>query len=177
MVDLRLRDLSDEAAIVTDHYLESLLAAGERRAVDVPSDALLHPALRAAARALRRDMVRVHPSFRFEERLAASLQQAATRGRLPIAAGGEGIVAFPRLGPGPEWAGFDPLGDAPADPANLPSLPRPILIGGAVASAALSVAGAAIVAWRLSRGEGDPMIRAVRAVNRLRADAARARLA
>ncbi|HEY4634899.1 MAG TPA: hypothetical protein VIH00_13365, partial [Candidatus Limnocylindrales bacterium] len=69
MVDLRLRDLSDEAAIVTDHYLESLLAAGERRAVDVPSDALLHPALRAAARALRRDMVRVHPSFRFEERL------------------------------------------------------------------------------------------------------------
>ena len=177
MVELRLRDMSDEAAIVTDRYLESLLAASDRGAIDAPSDALLHPALRAAARILRRDLVRVHPSFRFEERLAATLQHAAGQGRLPIAAGGEAVVSFPRLGPGPEWVGFDPLGEAPADPADPPGLPRPILIGGAVASAALSVAGAALVAWRLSRGEGEPMTRAVRAVNRLRSDAAKARLA
>ncbi len=176
-MDLRLRDLSEEAAIVTDHYLESLLAAGDRRAIDAPSDALLHPALRAAARTLRRDLVRVHPSFRFEERLAATLHQAAMRSRLPVAAGGETVIAFPQLGPGPEWVAFDPLGDAPADPDDVLGLSRPILIGGAVASAALSVAGAAIVAWRLSRGEGDPMIRAVRAVNRLRSDAGKARLA
>ncbi len=40
---------------------------------------------------------------------------------------------------------------------------RPLLVGGAVTSAALSLAGAAFVAWRLTRGAPtDPMARAVR---------------
>lgn len=179
MVDIALRDFSDEAAIVTDRYLDALLAAAERRAADAPADALLHPSLRTAARRLNRELIRVHPSFRFEERLSATLQ-AAARDRLVVAAGSEGVVVFPRLGTGPEWAAFDPLADPPPAEPDWPDWPaarRPLLIGGAVASAALSVAGAAIMAWRLSRGEGDPMVWAVRAVNRLRADADRARLA
>jgi hypothetical protein len=175
--DLRLRDLSDEAAIVTDRYLDSLLGATDRRSADVPSDPFLQPPVRMAATRLRNDLLRVHPSFRFEERLAATLQRAARAQRAPVAAGGEDVVvAFPGSGDDPDWVTFDPLAN-PAPDTDEWLLPRPVVIGGAVASAALSVAGAAIVAWRLTRGETDPMIRAVRAVNRLRADAARARLA
>jgi hypothetical protein len=43
-------------------------------------------------------------------------------------------------------------------------LPRPILIGGALTSAALSVAGA-YVAWRRGQEAGGPMARAVRAAH------------
>jgi hypothetical protein len=176
-MDLRLRDLSDEAAIVTDRYLDSLLGVTDRRTVDVPSDPLLQPPVRTAATWLRHDLLRVHPSFRFEERLAVTLQRAALAQRVPVAAGGEDVVVpFPGSSDDPAWVTFDPLGDPAPDPAEW-LLPRPVVIGGAFASAALSVAGAAIVAWRLTRGETDQMIRAVRAVNRLRADAARARLA
>ena len=45
---------------------------------------------------------------------------------------------------------------------------NPLLIGGALTSAALSLAGAAYVAWRLRRPVGTPMARAVRAVARTR---------
>ena len=171
------RDDLEVEALLTDRYIDSLLAARDRRARPAPTDPLPASDVRGATHRLEAELPRVHPSFRFEERLAATLQHAADHGTLPIAAGGEAVVSFPQLGPGPEWVGFDPFGEAPADPADPPGLPRPILIGGAVASAALSVAGAALVAWRLSRGEGEPMTRAVRAVNRLRSDAAKARLA
>jgi hypothetical protein len=180
-MDLHLRDLSDEAAIVTDRYLDALLAAGDRQATDAPSDALLHPTIREAARWLRDDLIRVHPSFRFEERLSAALARAAAGQRSQVAAGAEDVPislvpAVRGATDGDAWEAFDPLGEAPLDD-DWAGLSRPIIIGGAVASAAISVAGAAIVAWRLARGETDPMSRAVRAVNRLRADAERARLA
>ena len=45
---------------------------------------------------------------------------------------------------------------------------RPLLIGGALTSAALSLAGAAYVAWRLNRPPASPMARAARAVARTR---------
>jgi hypothetical protein len=37
-------------------------------------------------------MVRVHPSFRFEERLATRLAEAAVQMRMPTAVGAEGHV-------------------------------------------------------------------------------------
>jgi len=43
-----------------------------------------------------------------------------------------------------------------------------LLVGGALTSAALSIAGAAYVAWRLSHPSAAPMARAVRAVTRAR---------
>ena len=46
---------------------------------------------------------------------------------------------------------------------------RPLLIGGALTSAALSIAGAAYVAWRLNRPPASAMVRAARAVARTRA--------
>ena len=157
-------------ALVTDRYLDALLAAAERRAPDAPTDPSLDPALRRAALRLRDELVRVHPSFRFEERLARRLAEAAAGMRLAVAAGGEGaILPFPGAATAPHGddpTKADPFDDALGDarPSTARPLPRrPLLVGGAVTSAALSLAGAAFVAWRLTRGAPtDPMARAVR---------------
>lgn len=170
------RDGAEIEALVTDRYLESLLAARDRRATDAPSVVGLDPSVRMAAARLSGDLTRVHPSFRFEERLAARLAQAAARMTLAAAAGAErdtaptglaGRVGLPDLGGLPALDGLDPalagldlLDPArPEAPAGLPR--RPLIIGGTIASAALSIAGAAFVAWRLSRPV-DPMTRAAR---------------
>lgn len=170
-------------ALVTDRYLEGLLAAAERRAADAPSDAALDPGLRAAALRLRDELVRVHPSFRFEERLARRLAGAAAGMRLAATAGGDAaLVPFPpRFLADPELAGelADPelaaligLSSRPEvdEPARPGGVPRPLLLGGAVTSAALSLAGAAFVAWRLSRGApDDALARTVRLARLARA--------
>ena len=168
-------------ALLTDRYLDALLAAHERRATDAPADAELDPGIRLAAARLAADLDRVHPSFRFEERLAARLAELAARMRLGLAAGGEGSTplsvrpggfrddpdveailasAFGSVDPGAEagWA-------AEIDPGRFT---RPLIIGGALTSAALSIAGAAIVAWRRSRPPISPMARAVRAAGQAR---------
>jgi hypothetical protein len=217
-------DAMEVEALQTDRYLEALLAAVERRAADVPVDATVDPTLRRAARRLRDELVRTHPSFRFEERLARRLADAAVRMRLATAAGGEAeaalipfptpLLADPMLAAelaNPELAALlgvreaaSPTGvegaagamaadpdarttttepgrptpvpgatsaipsDALAAPLR-PAGPRPLLVGGAVTSAALSLAGAAFVAWRLTRGApADPMARAVRAARAAR---------
>jgi hypothetical protein len=146
-------------ALVTDRYLEALLAAADRGAPDAPADTALDPALRSAALRLRDELVRVHPSFRFEERLARRLAEAAAGMRLAAASGGEAtVIPFPDIETG--------LGD----PAARPQPHRPFLVGSAVTSAALSLAGAAFVAWRLTRGAPtDPMARAVRLARAARA--------
>ncbi len=217
-------DAMEVEALVTDRYLEALLAAAERGAPDAPADPGLDPAIRGAARRLRDELVRVHPSFRFEERLARRLAEAAAGMRLAAASGGDATVIpfpVPLLGDGrladelanPELAallgapadaagapaasladrtgslaartgslaartppradGTAPLAgpaDATGGPAGRPPASRPLLLGGAVTSAALSLAGAAFVAWRLTRGAPtDPMARAVRLARAARA--------
>jgi hypothetical protein len=133
----------DIEAFVVDRYLESLLAREPMDPDGVPDD------LSATARRLAVALPRYHPSFRFEEDLAARL--AAVARRLEH---GE-IVAFPVPDGAPETGGR-------------PSVGRPVVIGGVLTSAALSIAGAAFVAWRLSRSPDDPMTRAARAVARAR---------
>ena len=64
--ELTMRDGENEAFIV-DRYLESLLA---RRPADTTD---LAPELRATAAVLAAGLPRYHPSFRFEESLAARL--------------------------------------------------------------------------------------------------------
>jgi hypothetical protein len=182
------RDSAATEALLTDLYLDALLAGAVLDAAThgTPDDAAgqLDPAARRAADRLRHDLVRVHPSFRFEERLATRLAEAAMAMRVPIAAGGEGrIVAFrpvPASGLDPALV---PTGDGrdPAELANADGGPdplasgtdptrrvpgRPLLIGGALTSAALSIAGAAFVAWRFGRPgrASTSMARAARAV-------------
>ena len=174
------RDASTADALLTDLYLDAILAGRPFRGeVDgdpggllatAASSGRLDPAVRAASDRLRHDLVRVHPSFRFEERLATRLAEAAVQLRIPTAVGAEGhVVAFraPGFGPpGEPSLGSDPgLDELLADPsdADRRDMARPLLIGGALTSAALSLAGAALVAWRRTR-PGSPMARAARAV-------------
>ncbi len=127
-------------ALVVDRYLDSLLAREPRDPADVPDE------LRATADILATALPRYHPSFRFVEALSARLAAAAS-GQDAVGA----IIDFP----------------APLDPRS--AQVRPVVIGGVLTSAAISLAGAAAwVAWRRGRPATDPMSRAVRAVARAR---------
>jgi hypothetical protein len=187
------RDAAEVDALVADRYLENLLAAADRHAIDAPADASLDPDLRRAARVLQGALVRVHPSFRFEERLAARLGElaavhAAPSGTQALAAGSAGagtLVPFPGSRAG---IATDPLLDAvlsgALDPADEEAIARaegepvrraPLLVVGsaAITSAALSLVGVAWVAWRASRGDA----RTVEALMRRAARTAHARRA
>lgn len=162
------RDGTEVEALITDRYLDSLLAAP---AAGVPDARAVEPddGLRAIAERLAR-LPRLHPSFRFEEALSARLTAAALARRLPAAAGAEGTLIPMRRPAGVETV--DPalaayLAGRPIDEDD-PDLVRPWIIGGAITSAALSLAGAAYVAWRHRRTVGTPMARAIRAVARTR---------
>jgi len=166
------RDSASADALLTDLYLDALLAgavldAAAHGAEPAAIDRDLDPAARKAADRLRRDLVRVHPSFRFEERLATRLAEAAIAMRVPAAAGAEGRVVPFRTGAYPIDPSVpeDDEGTAPRE------FSRPLLIGGALTSAALSLAGAALVAWRRGRpGRATPpMVRAARAARSARA--------
>jgi hypothetical protein len=160
----------DVDALRTDRYLESLLAAADRNARHAPADTAVDPRVRAVAARLHRDLVRVHPSFRFEERLALRLGEAAASMRLARAAGGEGSVRALVVSHSPDEA-------ADAIPSHDDDGIRPLIIGGALTSAALSLAGAAYVAWRRARpgAAASPMVRAVRAARAARLRSAGAR--
>jgi hypothetical protein len=178
------RDASTADALLTDLYLDAILSGRPLRDDVTQSDAAgpprgrLDPAIRAASERLRRDLIRVHPSFRFEERLATRLAEAAAELRIPAAVGAEGHVVPFR---GPSYGPLQPVAgasDATPDDDQLidlagehRDLSRPLLIGGALTSAALSLAGAALVAWRRTR-PGSPMVRAARAVREARGVAA-----
>ena len=167
--DARTRDGQEIDALVTDGYLESILAAHARGADMAPVLADLRPDrdVRNAALRLARDLPRLHPSFRFEEALAAKLQEAALRMRLPLAAGAEDVrTALPARSPYLPDELDDEHARSLGDPR--PALGRPLLVGGALTSAALSIAGAVYVAWRIRHPQSNAMARAVRAVARTR---------
>jgi len=148
-----MRDGENEAFIV-DRYLESLLA---RRPADVTD---LPPPLRATAAALVDSLPRYHPSFRFEEALAARLAGLSEPSGAADAAGE--LILFPATP-------ATPVAPAAAAVDLRPgSMRRPTVIGGVLTSAAISLAGAAYVAWRRSRPPADPMARAIRAAARRR---------
>jgi hypothetical protein len=175
----------------TERYLDGLMEAGERGVADVPMDADIDPAVVLAARQLRADLIRVHPSFRFEEGLAARLARTARRmnaglsaaepaeQRLvrtapapiaPFRASGvaaSGVAASAELASAELAAAHERIATPAVGARKLPALAtrtsRPFIVGGVgVASAAISI-GAVYVAWRWSRASQTPMVRAVRA--------------
>jgi hypothetical protein len=161
-VSLHRRDVGEIEALITDRYLDSLLAIQPASVLEPLGDPDLPvgAAVRAVSRRLSNDLPRFHPSFRFEERLALRLAEVAASMRLPVAAGGEGqsitIQRIPTATP-------DPLGVA-GDGALADRDAKPYLIGGAVAASALSLAGA----WLAWRRRTSPMARAVRAAHAMR---------
>jgi hypothetical protein len=130
-------------ALVIDRYLDALLARRPAEVQALPAD------LATAAARLTTDLPRFHPSFRFEEHLAMRLAQAAAAS--PVPAEPAAIVAFPAQVPPPGHA------------------MRPVVIGSVLTSAAISLAGAAFVAWRRTHPTPEAaMARAVRAIARAR---------
>jgi hypothetical protein len=166
------RDAREVDALVTDRYLDALLAAHARGMDRGPAAADPDQEVRGAADRLARDLPRLHPSFRFEEALAARLAEVAARMGMPVAAGAEGMV-LPmrrRSGAAALEAATDGEGDdvdGRVEDGRL-AFGRPLLIGGALTSAAISIAGAAYVAWRRNRPPTSAMVRAARAVARTR---------
>jgi hypothetical protein len=170
----------------TERYLDELMAADQRRVSEFPVDVDMDPGIRLAARELRADLVRVHPSFRFEEALAARLAGGAMRLRAglrveidkeaapatpgtmsafrshsPAAQGGAVAAMPPAAGP------TEPQAAVSASALRrLPEMAarqsRPLIVGGVgVASAAISI-GAVYVAWRHSHPASGRMGRAAR---------------
>ncbi len=171
----------------TERYLNGLLTADDRRAPEIPMEIELDPAVRLAARELRADLVRVHPSFRFEEGLATRLARAAVRAQAGLPVEPPEISAPPaavapfrrdatarphdrvRAASRPAPAASSNSAGPAAGLRRLPGLaarpPRPLLVGGVgVASAAISI-GAVYVAWRRSHHSPAPMARAARAAH------------
>jgi hypothetical protein len=135
-----------DAALHLDDYLEGLLAdrgarprpMAARATSGRPDTPVVEPQEARAAELLARGLVRFHPSFRFEEALAARLRAAAdamwlAAASAPPAAGR--VLAFP-----------DPV--TPGEALARERVPaRNLLVGGAIASG-VSLAGAAFLAWR-----------------------------
>lgn len=151
------RTADEIEALVVDRYLESLLS---RRPIDTSG---VPPELEWTARRLTGALPRFHPSFRFEEALAGRLASVARAHQQAEGVGS--VVAFPRRS---DRIGATPATSVPGSPVATTVLGRPALIGGVLTSAALSVAGAAYVAWRRSRPADEAMARAIRAVARAR---------
>ncbi len=168
-------------ALVTDQYLDALMASGDclpARDDEAPRlDAAADGELRHAVEVVRSSLVRVHPSFRFEERLAGRLADLAVGEAVGVAAAGGsragGLIPFPgvALAPVAEDPLLQAVLDGSLDPADAEALARaagvrtpakPLIVGGAITSAAISLVGVAWVAWRASRPSGSTMARAAR---------------
>ena len=163
------RDEGEIEAIIVDRYLDSLLARGPRDEAAVGAD------VRRTSAWLSGGLPRYHPSFVFEERLAATLSRHAIAVRA-----GTPTRTWTPTGTGPATGQRDGLSVLPfhsgstsgamLSPAGRGSTPvRPVVIGGVLTSAAISLAGVAFVAWRRTHPGLDPMTRAVRSVARTKA--------
>lgn len=162
-MSLHRRDVGEVEALITDRYLDSLLAIQPASVLGPLGDPGMPvgAAVRVVSQRLASDLPRFHPSFRFEERLAIRLAEIAASMRLPMAAGGEAQhTAIPRIPP----AAPDPLRAVGDDELGDRADGRPLLIGGAVAASALSLAGA----WLAWRRRTSPMARAIRAAHQIR---------
>lgn len=143
-----------EDALQVDVYLESLLARRERSPRGAPDAGLiddLDPSERRAARLLADHLLRFHPSFRFEEALAGRLRAVAERSGSGVE-GPARVLAF--------RAGVASAHDQVLGPER-----RRVLIGGAIASG-VSLAGAALFAWRAATPPRTAFGRATRAAHR-----------
>jgi hypothetical protein len=162
-VSVDRRDVGEVEALITDRYLDSLLAIQPASVLGPLGDPNMPvgAAVRAVSQRLASDLPRFHPSFRFEERLALRLAEVAASMRLPVAAGGEGqSVAIRQIPPAPQ----DPLRVVEDGELDARADGRQFLIGGAVAASALSLAGA----WLAWRRRTSPMARAIRAAHAAR---------
>jgi hypothetical protein len=154
-----------DEALQVDIYLESLLAAHDRLPRAVAGGLMvddLEPSERRAANLLAEHLLRFHPSFRFEEALATRLRAVADRASSGVS-GPAPVLPFP-IADAQEPVSLIAAGERERLAA---SERRRVLIGGAIASG-VSLAGAALVAWRASTPPRTAFGRATRAAHRNR---------
>ncbi len=138
--------MDERESLAVDVYLDGLLARrGGARPRAMPMAADLQPSMRATAELLDRSLLRFHPSFLFEEGLAERLR-AEAEGRLFPGPPGR-LLTFPGLSADLPR----PSGDFETDQDEGDRRARSLLVGGAIASG-VSLAGAALLAWRRGRG-------------------------
>ena len=132
---------TDDAAIQADAYIDALLTGHRRAPVGMPADSDVagplgrQPGVPDAIRLLEEGLPRFHPSFLFEEWLAGQLRRQAA-GEAGAQTGGAHVIPIAVIRSTSTAAGR--LQD------------RRLLVGGAIASG-VSIAGAAVYAWRRSR--------------------------
>lgn len=130
---------TDDAAVQADAYIDSLLIGHARSPVAMAGDAGGgplggQPGVRDAIRLLEKGLPRFHPSFLFEQWLADQLRRQADPG-----------------GDGESSGRIVPIAVIRAQGAADARHPdKRLLVGGAIASG-VSIAGAAMFAWRRSR--------------------------
>lgn len=125
----------EDEALRTDVYIDALLAAHAGLPASLPAaEAGPSAGLRRTIELLEVGLPRFHPSFLFEEALAARLRAAALGGRR--AADDDLLLAELIELPAVRAAG------------GVAALDRRLLLGGAIASG-VSLAGAAVMAWRM----------------------------
>jgi hypothetical protein len=133
---------TDDAAVQADAYIDALLTGHRRSPVALTADSQgdgplgREPGVRDAIRLLEKGLPRFHPSFLFEEWLAEQLRRQAAR-----ATSGDG-------NPSAQIIPIAVIRPASASVSLLQD--RRLLVGGAIASG-VSIAGAAVIAWRRSR--------------------------
>lgn len=133
---------TDDSAIQADAYIESLLSTHRRAPMAVVDDPLLRTSgLHDAILLLEKGLPRFHPSFLFVEWLAEQLRRAGD-GAMPI----DKLNARARIVP-------IALIPPPGGVLQERRADRRLLVGGAIASG-VSIAGAAMLAWRRGRRRG-----------------------
>ncbi len=134
---------TENAAVQADFYIDALLAGHGRVPVPVAADEgfdepLGHqPGVRDAIRVLEKGLPRFHPSFVFEEWLSGQLKRST---------GGTGDEGAERPAAEIMSIVIRPQETGTGQPDRRPVL----LVGGAIASG-VSIAGAAVIAWRRTR--------------------------
>lgn len=123
---------TDEAAIQADAYIDALLYGHGRVPMAVGPESDVGDAIRL----LERGLPRFHPSFVFEQWLSGQLQRAATSESRPDGRDAAGIAHIVIQA---DHAGVRSVGQD-----------RRLWVGGAIASG-VSIAGAAVLAWRRTR--------------------------
>lgn len=133
-----------DETIRLDAYVEGVLAGRRPGPRPVTGDDL-DSAMRRTADLLARALVRFHPSFRFEEALAARLRADAEAMRRGMPAGEPARAAAAIVDFRGGWTSEDARPHVQQELAAVRT--RGLLVGGAIASG-LSLAGAAYLAWR-----------------------------
>lgn len=139
-----------------DRHVDDLLAGGidgpGEQGTKVDQGTEVDVELDRAARIVSLALARFHPSFRFEERLAARLRQAAEGDGTGTGAVGVGDPSLRTRGP----AVIIPFATSPQRSRGRSRRVNGALIGGAISAGVsiASIAAGALVARRRGRGDG-----------------------